>query len=271
MIMKRKFVILTLLAISVLTSNAVLAESKQPIVREEVKVVIDGIEELWRLEWLGTTSPVCGPEDEDWLTCPCTGFAFGERGDLRLVRKRPGKKDERFSLNSLFEYGDDWPSGSAAVLRRWDVYNDDYNKSNSPTFVSRIKARPLSKIMNFLDYDHDGRATEFILQIGTLPCGKRTSIVVGISRKNPRLHAFTSTGNSEVPLMLQAWQWDSLSRAKGHVKVIDWQCGDHASEVEEELELRAENGNIYVTRRKYQCMESGARRQLIEEKISTTK
>ena len=58
------------------------AGSTKPIAREEVKVVVDGVEEVWRLEWLTPPRPVCGPEDDDWMTCPCEGFAFGEWGDF---------------------------------------------------------------------------------------------------------------------------------------------------------------------------------------------
>jgi hypothetical protein len=119
--------------------------------------------------------------------------------------------------------------------------------------------------MRFGDYDHDGSATEFVLQIGTLPCGKRMSVVVGVSRHNKRLHAFSSVRHSETPLVLQAGHWESLLTAKGPIKVIHWQCGDHASDIEEELELKAENGRIHVTLRVYECKDNGRGRLIKEE------
>ena len=254
----------------VFTGTTLLAESGKPIVREKHKVIIDGAEELWSLQWTSTPNPACGPEDVDWMTCPCMGFAFGESGDLELVRKRAGRKDERLSLTHVFgAYDADAPAtvadGPQAVLRRWDERKDDLDKQDSPTFAVRVKARPLARIMKFADYDHDGRATEFVLQIGTLPCGKRMSVVVGISRSNPRLHVFTSVERPEEPLVLQAWHWESLRRAKSVVKVVQWPCGDHGYDGVDEFELRAEKGNIYAMKRQYECGENDQRGRLVKQ------
>ncbi len=260
--------IFILFGILVLSSIDALAENDKPILREERRIVIDGVEEVWRLEWAKPPSPACGPEDESWSTCPCTGFAFGEWGDLRLVRKRLGKKDELFSLNRLFEFGDDLPKPydvSGSVLRRWDVSDGDYRISDSSGFADRVRTRPLAEVMHFVDYDHDGRASEFLLQIGTVPCGKRESVAVGISRKKGGLHVFSSTNRPKEPLILTSWQWEALSKAKGSVKVSDGLCGDHGSERERELELRAHSGNISATRRTYQCVDKGKRGLLIKK------
>lgn len=78
------------------------AASAKSVLREEARVVIDGIEESWRLEWKSNPIPVCSPDEEDWDICPCKGFAYGERGDLVLVRKRPGYEDENVSLTHVF-------------------------------------------------------------------------------------------------------------------------------------------------------------------------
>lgn len=248
-------------------STFAIASDNKPILREERRIIINGVEETWRLEWLSPPTAACGPEDEEWVICPCNGFAFGETGDLRLVRKRLGRKDEQFRLNPLFEYGEDQPA-PGAVLRRWDVRDVDHKrwgivveknrdkKSAGPQFFADegIKARPLATIMEFFDYDHDGRATEFLLQIGTMPCGKRMCVVVGISRNNDRLHFFTSVNRPKEPLILTSWQWDALGKSKAPVRVIDWRCGDHASEEETEVELRAQNGSIYAARRTYKCV-----------------
>lgn len=242
--------------IMLLSCSFTSTQSGKPIIREERKIVIDGIEEIWRLEWAGATSSECGPEDEGWISCPCTGFAFGESGDLSLVRKRSGQKEERLSLTPLFSYLDDSPGPARAVLRRWDIQETDYEDLEKPEFAKLVQNRPVARIMNFADYDHDGRSTEFILQIGTLPCGKQMSVVVGISKNNPRLHAFTSAINTKQPLILQAQQWESLPAAKGPVRTISWQCGDHGSEEEEEVELKAHNGKIHVIQATYACTET---------------
>ena len=246
-----------------ITSTTAFAEGPKPIICEERKIIIDGVEERWRLEWVNTPSPACGPDDPNWMTCPCEGFAFGERGDLVLVRKRPEQKEERLRLGPLFSEAP--AEVGEAVLQRWDVQARDYTESETPGFASRLQARPIVQIMRFRDYDHDGRATEFLLQIGTLPCGKKMSVVVGVSRNNKRLHAFSSVGHPERPLVLQASHWESLLSAKGPLRVIHWRCGDHAADTEEEFELRAEKGRIYVTLREYECEEKGRGRLIKEE------
>ncbi len=91
------------------------------------------------------------------------------------------------------------------------------------------------------------------------------SVVIGASRYDKRLHAFTSVRHPEMPLVLQASHWESLLNAKGPIKMIHWLCGDHASDTEEEFELRAEKGRIYVILRKYECRENGRGRLIKEE------
>lgn len=248
------------------------AKGIKPILREERRIVIDGVQETWRLEWLTSPNPVCGPEDEYWNTCPCIGFTFGEWGDLRLVRKRPGKKDELFSLNTLFEYSGALPTPagvSGTVLRRWDETDDDFDSGDSPGFADQVRVRPLAEVMRFSDYDHDGRATEFLLQIESVPCGKKMCVAVGVSRKNNRLHAFSSVRHPKKPLILTSWQWEALSKAKGPVKVLNWTCGDHGNDAEEEVELQARNGKISAVMRTYQCVgaEEDKRGRLLKKKV----
>ena len=175
-----------------LTGMSAFGENLTPVTREEHKVVVDGVEEHWRLEWATPPSPACSPDEPDvWSTCPCSGFAFGERGNLVLVRKKPGGDEERFALTQLFAGDFDAPGNvGEVVLRRWDVQEEDMDQSDSPDFAERVQARPPATVMRFGDYDHDGQATEFLLQVGTLPCGKKMSVAIGVSRQNPRLHAF---------------------------------------------------------------------------------
>jgi hypothetical protein len=237
------------------------AENPNPVVREEHKVVVDGVEELWRLEWVCPPSPACSPDEPDvWWTCPCEGFAFGEQGNLVLVRKKPGQKEERFDLTLLFDGQYEAPGElGKVVLRRWEVEKQDMDESKSPDFAARVRARPIAQVMRFGDYDHDGQASEFLLQIGTLPCGKKMSVAIGVSRQNPRLHVFSSAEHPERPLVLQAGQWEALLQAKGPVKVMDWQCGDHGSDAETELELYVDTNGIHATISTYECDQDGRR------------
>ena len=266
--MKKYLILLLSLMIVLIFSVAAWTADKSPLVREEAKIFIDGVEETWVLEWKGPTVPACAPEDADWNTCPCMGFAFGEAGELDLVRKRPGREDERLALTPLFRH-DEAPGPDSertwAVLRRWDVRANDQDNMESSTFPGSVKARPISKIMKFGDYDRDGRATEFLLQIGTLPCGKSMTIAVGISRKNPRLHAFSSLKKPEEPLILRTEQWASIRKTAASFRTVQWQCGDHGSEVQIEYLLQAGNGTIRATRRTYECTGKGKRGALQKE------
>jgi hypothetical protein len=255
--------------VAILVGISAFAENPAPVVREEHKVVVEGVEEHWRLEWAGPTSPVCSPDEPDvWMTCPCSGFAFGERGNLVLVRKKPGGEEERLALSQLFgEKYDQTGEGEGAILRRWNVDKKDVDDSKSPDFAARVRARPIAAVMRFGDYDHDGRATEFLFQVGTLPCGKQMSVAIGISRHNPRLHAFSTVEHPERPLVLQAWEWESLLQAQGPTKVLDWKCGDHGSDTETELEISADENGIHATIWEYKCDQDGRRGELIEKEV----
>jgi hypothetical protein len=252
-----------------LTGMSAFAESPTPVIREEHKVVVDGVEEHWRLEWASPPSPACSPDERDvWSTCPCSGFAFGERGNLVLVRKKPGADEDRFALTQLFDGEFDAPGNvGEVVLRRWDVHEEDMDQGDSRDFAERVRARPVATVMRFGDYDHDGNATEFLLQVGTLPCGKRMSVAIGISRQNPRLHVFGTIEHPGRPLVLQAWQWESLREAKAPIKVVDWKCGDHGSDSETELGLRADENGIHATKWTYDCDQDGGRGKLASKEV----
>ncbi len=243
------------------------AENPAPVIREEHTVLVDGVEERWQLVWTAPPKPACSPEDSDvWFSCPCAGFAFGERGNLVLVRKRPGQADERLELNKFFTEELDPPGAPGqATLRRWDVDEKDLDDKTSANFASRVRARPDATVMRFGDYDHDGRPTEFLLQVGTFPCGKKMCAAVGISRRSPHLHVFSTVAHPERPLILQDWQWESLLRSEGPIKVISWRCADHGSDTETDLELSIETDGIHATLSHYECDGEGRRGRLLNK------
>jgi hypothetical protein len=141
-----------------LAGMSAFADEHSPLIREEHKVLVDGVEERWRLEWESPPVPACAPDEPEWMTCPCNGFAFGERGNLVLVRQKPGQDEERFALGRLFEEKYDAPGKAGeVVLRRWDVRDKDMDQSDSPDFAARVRTRPTATTMRFGDYDHDGR------------------------------------------------------------------------------------------------------------------
>ncbi|MGD0523768.1 MAG: hypothetical protein ABSE49_01420 [Polyangiaceae bacterium] len=151
-------------------------------VREEATVVVDGVPEKWRLEWAQPPALDC-VDAAAFATCPCAAFAFGEKGELDLVRTRAGAPEERLHLAPLF-------AGGVARLRRWPVTKADTGKSPD---VASLVMRPIEPVMKLVDSDHDGRATEMVLPTSSEPCGHSASVVVGISRSNPVLHVLTPT------------------------------------------------------------------------------
>lgn len=241
-------------------------QAASSLVREEQTMRVGGITEVWRLEWKSPPRPACAPEDADSsLTCPCSGFAFGESGQLDLVRTANDKEIERLELTPLFE--EVFADQDGAIVQRWEVLDKDLEESRTETFAARVRSRPVVRIMHFADYNHDGAATEFFLQTGVEPCGKLTGIVIGLTQRNPRLHAFGTVLHPDKPLVLQKREWQALLEAKGRVEVRDWACGDHASEIEVDLELSAANKGIRVIRREYACLENDHRGQLIRKEI----
>jgi hypothetical protein len=233
--------------------------------REERQIVVDGRKEVWRLMWRTAPKPFCPPDDEDWFTCPCAGFAFGEEGAVDLVRMREGKEIERLPLAPFFDQ-DAFPGPTGgAVLRRWEPREDDSDEHASKALPEKVYRRPVSAIMHFGDYDHDGWTTEFVLQVGTVACGHRLAVVVGVSRRNPHLHAFGTAVRPDKPLALDPRYWDALLRATGPTNVIEWACWDHGSDTETELELRTGPEGISGVRREFDCKEPVGRGALISE------
>ncbi len=237
-----------------------------PALREERPITINGQPETWRLEWQRPPVAVCAPPDPEWYTCPCEGFAFGERGELDLVRLRGGKEVERLPLTPFFDGGEMPTDQPGAVLRRVAPIKADMDAGpEDPGLPSRVAKRPVDSILQFADYDGDGQATEFLLQVGAEPCGKRMTIAIGVSRTEPGLHSLHTALQPGQPLVLRADHWLALLAAKSPVRVVDWPCGDHGSDTETELELSRGPGGIAVHRREFDCTEDGKRGKLSSE------
>ena len=96
-------------------------------VREERKINVDGFIETWQLKWASGPKSFCGARDLSMaITCPCTGFAYGETGDLLLLRLRDEIEVDRLHLTPFFTEG----SGKA-VLQRWPFFDNDLKGSLS--------------------------------------------------------------------------------------------------------------------------------------------
>ena len=241
----------------------------EPVVREEKMVTINGANETWRLVWDAPPATVCGPEDVSTaITCPCSGLAYGEYGKLSLVRTRDGREIERMDLRPLFGQFDD-PDEKVtglAYATRWPLAQGDAEREDKHDrgLIDDIKRRPAPVIMNFADYDRNGAANEFLLQVGTLPCGKHQFAAIGIG-SDGKLRALSSSAKPDAPLMMPLAAWQALAKSAGPTVVSTLTCGDHGSESRVELVVSADKGAIRVKSREYSCPEKGKRERLIGE------
>jgi hypothetical protein len=242
-----------------------LSEYPAPQVREEQSVIVNGVTETWQLRWVAPPKLVCGPNEISMsTTCPCMGFAYGEGGDLDLTRLRNGSEIDRLHITPLFEEQLSH-AGRAAIIQRWPT-DDEKDVNSGEEDLSRVvKKRPIVQVMHFFDYDHDGEPTEFYLQSEAAPCGKSVGVVVGISKSNPRLHAFGTFSDPDKPLHLQRREWEALRDAQGAVDVLDWACRDHASETQTTLSLRWTAQGIGGTRREFACTPESKPGELLHE------
>lgn len=237
-----------------------------PVIREEQNIIVNGTPEVWRLEWKTTPKSSCGPDDTSMATsCPCTGFAYGESGQLDLVRSTDGREIDRLELTPFFN--NESPDKGSATLQRWELEKKDLDELGSNSFLAQVHTRPLARIMSFADYNHDGSSTEFFLQTGAEPCGKIVGIVIGLTPNHPRLHAFGTALNPDRPLAMQKREWEALLKAPNSIEVLDWPCGDHGSDTETDMALSAMNGSIKAVRREFECTKSGNRGRLVHEEV----
>lgn len=249
-----------------IVSQPSLESAPAELIREEQQVVVNGITETWQLVWKTPPSPFCGAEDPSMaISCPCSGFAFGEIGEMELVRLADGRDVGRMDLTPLFSEVIAGQRG--AMIPRWQFKDSDIETLESANFESAVRSRPAVKIMNFADYNHDGAATEFFLQTDVAPCGKRLGVIVGIATGNPHLHAFGTARRPNSPLILQKTVWDALAKSAKPSRITDWPCGDHGSEIESEIEIRATVRGIQGTRREYQCTETGRGRLIRQQEL----
>lgn len=245
------------LVLSVLAMAVLVGASSGPIPREFRDVVIDGKTERWRLVWEGRPRPICGPEDPEMaMTCPCSGFAYGEMGDLTLTRERGGEVIDRLALGPFFE---DLPAsdseGLAAMQWRPFELADVEGELPASRLLPTIRARPGPKVMQLADYDHDGVASEFLVQVSAGPCGHTAYIALGVSRAKPRLHALGTARFPEAALVMAGSAWQALLEAPGETRVTVWPCGDHGAEERGEMVLSAREGIISARRLRLSCPE----------------
>jgi hypothetical protein len=106
---------------------------------------------------------------------------------------------------------------------------------------AEISRRAAPTVMRFGDYNQDGAETEFLLQIGTLPCGKVQYAAIGVTAGNPHLHALGSAAHPDALLAMPLPAWHALLLKRPQSTVALQACGDHGSEQRSELKLLQES------------------------------
>jgi hypothetical protein len=185
-----------------------------------------------------------------------------------LVRFRGRKEIDRLDLSPLFAQTD-IGTRAIAVIQRWQPdYAADFKASERDDFQDVVARRPVVKIMNFRDYDHDGRSSEFYLKTDTAPCGRSVGVIIGISRSNPKLHAFGTVSQPDTALVLQKHIWEALADAASEPgAVVDWPCDDHGSPHETTVTLRWSRRGIYGFRRSFGCPRNSQDAPLSEDPL----
>lgn len=258
------FSMVTLLSLATIDARAA------DTVRQRTAVTVDGQPEEWRLTWSGPVKPACAATQlEEAMSCPCTGFAYGEQGRLYLERQRAGAAAERLNLSTLFDGDYDTPvdNGNAILPRILRGPTDPLDRVDNPaqarSFARALTQRPPADVMALADFPHDGMKATFLLQVGNEPCGKREMALIGVSRRLPHLHAFTSTAHPERPLILQNGAWKALLATPARATFTDLACGDHGSENEVEQIIAAHDGTFSVKTNTYTCQNNGKRGRLV--------
>ena len=175
-------------------------EYPSPLIREQVHVVVEGVDEIWQLQWRARPKPSCSAaEGEGSLACPCAGFAYGEEGDLDVVRVRDGAVIDRLDVNPFF-------TETRPTIQRWATDIDkDFPNLVKGDYTSAVSKRPVVRIMRFADYNHDGWSTEFYIQTEAM-CNS-AGVVIGLSNDNRTLHAFGTVRHPDNPLSMQDFEW----------------------------------------------------------------
>jgi hypothetical protein len=231
------------------------------LVREQHAVQVNGAQETWKLEWQTLPASACGPDDVAVaLACPCSGFAYGEAGQLSLVRLRPGATRELLDLTGFFRKDSVPVSGNLAVLQRWPPVpptahdeDDDWHHASDLNFVARVHARGAAPVMRLGDFNHDGQASEFLLQVGAADCGRHVMVLVGVSKYNPRLHVFASSEAPDAPLELDAQTWEAVRMSARPIRALESQCQGQAGQMESAVSVAVRHGIFHVQRSTRPC------------------
>ena len=103
---------------------------------------------------------------------------------------------------------------------------------------------------------------------GNVACGHNTAIVVGVSRRHPSLHVFTSVAHPDRPLELDSTAWRALLRSSGSATATELTCGDHGSDEYVGVRLATSSEGIGTRRLTCECTARGERGRLKQTEVS---
>jgi hypothetical protein len=186
-------------------------------------------------------------------------------GELDLVRLRPGEAPERLALSPLFGEPPRGQTRPQALLRGWKPSPRDGDLTPEQRPLA-LRHRPRTRAMVLGDYDHDGQALEFVLQTQASGCGMREAVLIGFDRHAGRLRALGTAEHPERPLVLEPETWDKL-RGAARIEAVETPCGDHGSELEEVLRVRADDQGLHAIRELYRCTEKMERAALDSREV----
>jgi hypothetical protein len=199
-------------------------------IREERMVEVDGKPERWQLAWVGPVRDYCeAVSPEVAMTPTCAAFARGQAGRLLLRRLRDGNVVDQFDPAPAFrEMGSGWTDGWS-VLPRHAAREDDYERwlEDEGAFLRAVKERPPATVLELGDYDHDGKALEFLIRTEAEPSGRPLYAAVGLV--GGKLGFLASTGRPDRPLVLPRDVWTGLRDRGGPVTRAPAACGDKAA------------------------------------------
>jgi hypothetical protein len=215
------------------------ASAAGPVVREEQVVVVDGREERWSLVW--ASPPKLNCVDDGWQTCMCFGRELGERGPLTLVRVRADGTEQRLALGTV-------------ALPRWRLEPADKDRFPGKVDVSAVRGRPLVKVMTVGDYDHDGRATELVIERRDDFCGDNDAVVVGVTRDRDELHVFATDDTPPVAISLShATDWEAI-RKRLPAELVYIPCGFKGGwPTFEMIQVSRDTRGLHARHRRYAC------------------
>ncbi len=202
-----------------------------PDVAEEHRVMVDGVEEVWRVRF--TTPPRLPEPLPEEPNCADWNDQNFENRRAVIERLRDGVVIDRLVNPSANVPASDAIS-EAPLATRVAIYRRVRPSAGPQLTLAESERLPLPTVLSIGDYDHDGRATEFVLPMGFFICGNSSRGVVGLDRKHPRLHLLEWASPAGAHMVGLNIDWEAI-RERESGDIITWHCGNHGYNGEDHM------------------------------------